>query len=161
MVNKLISIVIPALNEVDSIGKVLNEIPKGRLRSMGYDVEVIVVDGGSIDGTREVALSNGAKVIYEPRKGYGRAYKTGLALARGDIIITGDADGQYPFSIVPALIKIMEKEKLMFINTNRFYRHHPKAWRKINIIGNKLLTLAFNVIFRCHQGLSKWHVSYT
>jgi glycosyltransferase involved in cell wall biosynthesis len=76
---------------------------------MGYDVEVIVVDGESTDGTREVALDRGAKVIDEPRRGYGRAYKTGLALARGDIIVTGDADGQYPFSLIPALVKLMER----------------------------------------------------
>lgn len=140
---------IPALNEVEGIGRVLDEVPRERLRSMGYEVEVIVVDGGSTDGTREVALKKGAKVVDEPRRGYGRAYKTGLAVARGDIIVTGDADGQYPFSIIPALVKLMEREGLMFINTNRFYKYHPKAWRRIKITGNKLLTIAFNVIFRC------------
>jgi glycosyltransferase involved in cell wall biosynthesis len=149
LTGRLISIVIPALNEVEGIGKVLDEIPREKLHSMGYEVEVIIVDGGSTDGTREVALNRGAKVIDEPRRGYGRAYKTGLALARGDIIVTGDADGQYPFSLIPALVKLMEREGLMFINTNRFYKYHPKAWRKIKMVGNKLLTLAFNVIFGC------------
>jgi glycosyltransferase involved in cell wall biosynthesis len=149
VVNVLISIVIPALNEAESIGKVLDEIPKKELYKMGYDVEVIVVDGGSVDGTREIALSRGAKVIKELRRGYGRAYKTGLAMAKGNIIVTGDADGQYPFSQIPALIVLMCKGNLMFINTNRFYKYDPKAWRKIRIIGNKLLNIAFNVIFKC------------
>jgi glycosyltransferase involved in cell wall biosynthesis len=158
VVNKVVSIVIPALNEKAGIRKVLDEIPREKLRKMKYDVEIIVVDGGSSDGTREIALDRGAKVIVELRRGYGRAYKTGLAAAKGEIIITGDADGQYPFSLVPVLVKLMKDRELLFINTNRFYKYHPAAWRKIKLLGNKLLTLAFNVIFRssikdCQSGM--------
>jgi len=149
LVSKLLSIVIPALNEAEGLQKVLDEIPEDELHKMGYDIEVIVVDGGSVDGTRKIALERRAKLIYEPRRGYGRAYRTGLAMAKGDIIVTGDADGQYPFSLIPALVKLMEREELMFINTNRFYKYDPEAWRKVKIVGNKLLTLVFNIIFGC------------
>lgn len=81
------SIVIPALNEAESIGRVLAEIP-GSL-----ETEILVVDGGSTDGTVPIAEAAGARVIHEPRRGYGRACASGLAEARGEVIIFMDADG--------------------------------------------------------------------
>lgn len=145
--NKLVSIVIPALNEAKSIGYVIDSVPVNRLRGMGYEVEVIVVDGGSTDGTVEIAKEKGAKVFVERRRGYGRAYKTGFALAKGDIVVTGDADGQYPFQLLPYLIKVMEEYELEFITTNRFYKHHPKAWSKPKLFGNKVLSIVFMALF--------------
>lgn len=145
--SKLVSIVMPALNEAQSIGKVLESIPVDRLKEMGYDVEVIVVDGGSKDGTAEIARAKGAKVYVELRRGYGRAYKTGFALAKGDVIVTGDADGQYPFQLVPYLLRVMEKYDLEFITTNRFYKHHPEAWSPPKVLGNKVLSLTFMALF--------------
>ena len=88
---RLLSLVIPALNEEGGIGGVLDEVPRKELAEMGWDVEVLVVDGESKDRTREVARGKGARVIVEPRKGYGRAYKTGFESARGELIVTGDA----------------------------------------------------------------------
>jgi len=146
-VSKLISIVIPALNEAKSIGYVIDSIPIDKLKEMGYDVEVIVIDGGSTDSTVEIAKKRGAKVYVERRRGYGRAYKTGFIIAEGDIIVTGDADGQYPFQLVPYLIRVMEKYNLEFITTNRFYKHHPEAWSKPKLFGNKVLSLAFTLLF--------------
>ncbi len=67
------SVVIPMLNEEDSIGKVLNALPKVH--------QVIVVDNGSTDGSAEVARSGGATVIDEPQRGYGKACLTGIAFA--------------------------------------------------------------------------------
>jgi len=65
----------------------------------------MVVDGGSTDHTRETAKRNGAKVIVEPRKGYGRAYKTGFLYANGDIIVTLDGDYSYPAFLIQNLLK--------------------------------------------------------
>lgn len=145
--SKFISIVIPALNEAKSIGYVIDSIPVSRLREMGYDVEVIVIDGGSTDNTVEIAKKKGAKVYVERRRGYGRAYKTGFMLAKGDIIVTGDADGQYPFQLIPYLIRVMEKYDLEFMTTNRFYKYHPEAWSKPKLFGNKVLSLFFRILF--------------
>ena len=78
--NGLISIIIPALNEEYGIRKTISGIPLNELRdTLGYDVEILVIDGNSTDLTRNVALKNGAQVIIEDRPGYGRAYKTGFA----------------------------------------------------------------------------------
>ena len=68
-----VSVVIPTYNEAGSIARVLEEIPASLV------TEVLVVDAGSTDGTREIAAARGARVIVEPRRGYGRACLTGLA----------------------------------------------------------------------------------
>jgi len=70
-----VSVVIPTYDEASSIARVLDEIPAA------FVTEVLVVDAGSTDGTREIAAAHGARVIFEPRRGYGRACLTGLAAA--------------------------------------------------------------------------------
>lgn len=82
-----ISIVLPAYNEAESIAQVLAEIPMAGVR------EVLVVDGGSQDGTPAIAAAAGARVIHETRRGYGRACATGLHPARGELVVFLDADG--------------------------------------------------------------------
>ena len=80
---RLISIIIPTLNEQSGIEKTIKSIPKSVIRDkLGYEVEIIIVDGDSIDSTREIASKMGARVIIEKRKGYGRACKSGLLLLK-------------------------------------------------------------------------------
>jgi glycosyltransferase involved in cell wall biosynthesis len=82
-----ITVVIPALNEAPSIGRVLGDFPRSLLH------EVIVVDNGSTDATAEIARKAGARVVDEPRRGYGRACLAGIAAAdRPDIFVFVDAD---------------------------------------------------------------------
>ena len=142
-----ISVVIPALNEEKSIGRVIDSIPVDVLRRMGFDVEVLVVDGASEDRTREIAVRKGARVVVEPRRGYGRAYMTGFRYASGDIVVTGDADGTYPFEIVPRVVELMERYGLDFVTTNRFARFENGAWSPIHLVGNRLLTFVFASLF--------------
>ncbi|HYZ94896.1 MAG TPA: glycosyltransferase family 2 protein, partial [Nitrososphaeraceae archaeon] len=93
----MISVIIPALNEELGIRNTISSIPLKEIRdTFGYDVEILVIDGNSTDQTRDVARKAGAQVIVEKQRGYGRAYKTGFAAARGDIIVTLDADNTYP-----------------------------------------------------------------
>src|SRR4249919_2871302 len=93
---QLISIIIPALNEEDGIEKTIRSIPKKRLSELGYNLEIIIIDGNSTDLTRGIAGRMGTRVVLEKRKGYGRAFKTGFSEAKGEILITLDADGTYP-----------------------------------------------------------------
>jgi glycosyltransferase involved in cell wall biosynthesis len=92
------SIIIPALNEEESIGQVLAAIPTDVVG------EVVVVDGGSSDGTVAIAQAAGARVIHEPRRGYGRACATGVAAALGDIVLFLDADGADDPGRIPDLL---------------------------------------------------------
>ncbi|MBI3952290.1 MAG: glycosyltransferase family 2 protein [Acidobacteria bacterium] len=81
-----ISVIVPALNEEQSIGKIVAAIPE-------WVDEVIVVDNGSTDRTAEIALAHGARVVFEPRRGYGSACLAGLvALGNPDVVVFLDGD---------------------------------------------------------------------
>jgi len=98
-----VSIVMPCLNEEDSIA-ICVEKAKEWLERSGYRGEVLVVDNGSTDRSRELALAAGARVIAEPRRGYGRAYLAGIPQARGKYIVMGDCDDTYDFTNLEPLI---------------------------------------------------------
>jgi glycosyltransferase involved in cell wall biosynthesis len=135
------------MNEEEGIGPVIEEIPRKELEREGYEVEVIVVDGESVDRTRDIAAAKGARVVIEPRRGYGRAYKTGFERATGDIIVTGDADTTYPFSEMVEYVKLLEQEKLDFITTNRFGVLEEGAMSLKHRFGNWVLTTATRALF--------------
>ena len=144
---KKITVVIPALNEEQAIGSVIKEIPINELKKMGYEVEIMVIDNGSKDKTRYIANSHRAKVIVQPIKGYGNAYKAGFANATGDIIATGDADLTYPFGDLPKIIKKMEDENLDFITTDRLTNLQPGAMSRSHYYGNLLLQFITKTLF--------------
>ncbi len=137
---KKITVIIPALNEEKAIKRVLKSVPSKKLKKMGYKTEVMVIDNGSKDKTKLIAMSNGARVMVQPVIGYGNAYKAGFANADGDIIVTGDADLTYPFEDIPAFIALMESRKLDFINTDRLTTLNPEAMHWTHQLGNWVLT---------------------
>lgn len=96
-----VEVVIPALNEAAAIGGVVRAIPRSLVRG------VCVVDNGSTDGTAEVARAAGARVIVEPRRGYGTACLAGLRAlpADTDIVVFLDADGSDDPSLLPELAR--------------------------------------------------------
>ena len=145
---KKISIVIPALNEKDGIGNTIRAIPKEELQRMGYEVQVLAVDTGSTDGTSELARKAGAEVVFEPKSGYGSAYKAGFAHAKGEIIATGDADGTYPMQDIPELVRILEQSNLGFVTTNRFPLMAKGAMSLQHKVGNTILSLAVRLLFQ-------------
>lgn len=100
-----ISIVMPAYNEADNIGQVLDE-----LFALGLpDIEVIVVDDGSHDDTGEVARAKGARVIRHPyNRGCGAAMRTGIRAATGNVVVLMDSDGQHNPADIPRLLEKMD-----------------------------------------------------
>ena len=64
----------------------------------------MVADNGSWDGSVEIARRAGARVVHQPLRGYGNAYRKGFAEARGQIVVMGDSDDSYDFTQIPALI---------------------------------------------------------
>jgi dolichol-phosphate hexosyltransferase len=147
LADNLVSIVIPTLNEEDGIQKTLISIPKGRLYDLGYSLEIIVIDGDSIDSTRHIASQMGAKVIVEKRPGYGRAYKTGLNAATGDIIVTLDADATYPAEHIPDYIQLLKEGNLDFITVNRLSQIEDGAMSICHWVGNKILSIAMRLLY--------------
>jgi len=141
-----VSIVIPTINEADSIRSVLEELQRAFTNS-GMKYEIVIVDTDSDDGTPRIAEEMGAKVIKESRRGYGRAYKTGFAAAKGELIATLDADLTYPAECIPDLIHLLEKEELDFISTNRLAEMEKGSMSLMHFIGNKVLTLVCNILF--------------
>jgi glycosyltransferase involved in cell wall biosynthesis len=95
---ELVAVVIPVLNEAESIGFVVRELPRDVVG------EVIVVDGGSTDGTQEVAEAAGARVIVAGGRGYGRACAKGAAAAQCAIIVFLDGDGADRGDLVGQLV---------------------------------------------------------
>jgi len=140
-----ISVVIPTMNEEESIGQVMDEINEAL---SGRDYEVLIVDTESTDRTREIARSKGARVVEEPRRGYGRAYKTGFEEAEGDIIVTLDADCTYPASKIPSLVVMIEKEGYEFITTDRLSNISSDVMGWTHRFGNWVLKTTMNLLFR-------------
>lgn len=102
-----VSIVMPCLNEEAAVGGCVRKALHW-LSIYGYRGEVVVVDNGSTDRSAELAEASGARVIHESRRGYGRAYLTGFAHARGRYIVMGDADDTYDFESVRDLLGPLE-----------------------------------------------------
>lgn len=133
-----VSVVIPCLNEEKGIAEVLAGLPEC------LD-EVIVVDNDSTDATGAIAERLGAKVVFEKRKGYGRAYRTGFAVARGDTIATLDGDGQHPSAAIEPMIDCMIERRLDFVSGTRFPLTGTMCLR--NVLGNKIQTYAMRLLF--------------
>jgi glycosyltransferase involved in cell wall biosynthesis len=98
-----LSVVIPCLNEADTIGICVEKAVRA-IRDHDIRGEVIVADNGSTDDSREIAAERGARVVAVREKGYGSALMGGIAAARGMYIIMGDADDSYDFSEIPRFV---------------------------------------------------------
>jgi len=138
-----VTVVIPTINEEQGIGKTLDQVP----RPEDMDLEILVVDTDSTDKTKEVARSKGATVINESRRGYGRAYKSGFEQAKGEIIVTLDADCTYPAETVPDLVRTLFKDNLDFITTNRFAKMKKGAMSTKHRFGNWVLNVTTRLLF--------------
>jgi len=107
-----ISVIIPAYNEEKYIGNTLESI--NNLDKTGLDVDILVVNGGSTDKTREIALSYGAKVLDVLHKGIGFARQQGLKKANGEIVAFTDADTTVPKNWLQKHVKALKEENVVF-----------------------------------------------
>ncbi|MBG7609690.1 MAG: glycosyltransferase family 2 protein [Anaerolineae bacterium] len=125
------SIIIPAYEEEESIGYVLDRIPNND------HYEILVVDGGSQDNTVQIAEARGAQVILEEKRGYGRACATGVENTRGEIVVFLDADGADDPSLIPKLVApLIEGEADMALGSRLAGKIHPGAMSMHQYAGN-------------------------
>ncbi len=147
MKGKTVCVILPALNEEETIGKVIEEIPRDVLEQKGYRVNVLVVDGNSTDLTREVAHDVGAEVIIEARPGKGRAMKTAFRHVRADFVVMLDADYTYPATHIPDLLSVLQQGYDVVIGSRLMGKRAKGSISHLNIIGNRLLTLMASILY--------------
>jgi glycosyltransferase involved in cell wall biosynthesis len=149
-----VSVVIPCLNEAESIQSCV-ALAVRTMELQAIPGEVIVADNGSDDGSAELAERAGARVVREPRRGYGSAYLAGFAAARGAYIVMADADLTYDFGEIPRFLAELEDGADMVVG-DRMRNIHPGAmpWHH-RYIGNPLLSGLLNLLF--HTGVSDAH----
>ncbi len=142
-----ISVIVPCLNEEAAVGNVIDQALEGIQRS-GLPGEVVVVDNGSVDSSAEVAAGHGARVVSEPRRGYGSAYLAGLAATDGDFIVMGDADETYPMRELAPFVDRLEQGDDLVIGSRFKGTIHGDAMPFLNrFVGNPILTGMLNVLF--------------
>jgi len=135
-----VSLIIPTMNEAAGIAYTLRTVPP-------VVDEVVVVDALSTDGTADIARANGARVIAEVRKGYGRAFKTGFNAAKGDLLVSADGDGTYPLGVIPELLDFVTARDMQFVSCARFPLEDSTAMRVRNKLGNRIMSLAASILW--------------
>src|SRR3954468_23847702 len=150
----IVSVVIPCLNEEENIERCVRSA-RSSLEAAGIPGEVIVADNASEDRSAELARGAGARVIHEPRRGYGSAYLAGFAAARGRYIVMGDADLTYDFNEIPRFVQHLD-DGAELVMGDRMDQIHPGAMPWLHrYVGNPVLTGILNVFFR--TGVSDAH----
>ena len=141
-----VSVVIPCLNEAASIEACVRAADAA-LADGHYRGEVVVVDNGSTDGSGDLAAAAGARVVREPRRGYGNAYLKGLAAARGEYIVMLDADLTYDAAELPRFIQALDDGGDLVLG-DRMDQIQPGAMPWLHRhVGNPVLTGLLNRFF--------------
>lgn len=150
MINNIeLSIVMPCLNESETIGRCIDKA-KQWLMDIGVKGEIIIGDNGSTDGSQEIAMRRGVRVVPIPQRGYGAALYGATLVAQGRYVIMGDSDDSYDFShLSPFLDKLRQGYDLVM--GNRFMggiQSGAMPWKN-RYIGNPLLTGIGRILFNC------------
>ena len=146
LTDPLVSVVMPAYNEEDTIEEILRRVLAVPLR-----LELIVVDDASTDRTREILTrlqeELGFRLVRQPRnQGKGAALRAGFAQATGDIVVVQDADLEYSPEEYPSLIELICQGRADVVYGSRFLGRH-RVFLFTHYLGNRLLTLVTNVLY--------------
>ena len=139
-----VSVVIPTHNEAESIGRVLADLPADIVS------EVLVVDSNSTDGTAEIAATMGARVLYESRRGYGRACLTGISNVQNpDIVVFLDGDySDRPAQLPLLLAPIIEGRADITLGSRVVAQQNHAALRWHQRFGNRLAAILIRFLYR-------------
>lgn len=138
------TLLIPTLNEIDGMRVIMPRIKREWID------QIVVVDGGSTDGTAEYALENGYFTIKQQKKGLMNAYREAMLHITGDIVITFTPDGNSLPELIPALIEKMHQGYDMVIVSRYLDGAHSYDDDRVTAFGNRLFTGIINLFFGAH-----------
>ena len=142
-----LSVVIPVYNEVNNINEIIKRVQAQKLAN-----EIIIVDDGSSDGTRDILKDLDGKkkvrvILHERNQGKGAAVVTGLKAARGDILLIQDADLEYDPRDYPHILRPIEEGLADVVYGSRFLGGARRATMFWHMIANRMLTTMTNILY--------------
>ena len=142
-----ISVIIPVYNEVKNINEIIKRVQTTKLAN-----EIVIVDDGSKDGTRDILQTlNGKKkvrvILHEKNQGKGAAVVTGMKAAKGEILLIQDADLEYDPRDYPLLLKPIQEGLADVVYGSRFLGGPHRVTMFWHQVANKLLTLMTNILY--------------
>ena len=142
-----LSVVIPCYNEETTIEEIVRQVQK-----TGRAHEIVIVDDGSTDGTREILArldgNDGVRVfLHEKNQGKGAAVRTGLQHATGDVMLVQDADLEYDPRDYDAMLRPIEEGRAKAVYGSRFLGGPRRTMFFWHMLGNRFLTLVTNILF--------------
>src|SRR2546430_1510014 len=138
---KKITVLIPCYNEAEAIESVIKKFPKDRLARYGFELDVLVIDNNSTDGTAEVARAAGARVIHEPRRGKGNAVRAGFYSigADTDYVVMIDGDDTYKPEEIYRLVEPIDSGFAQVIIGSRMLGQiNDGSMTRLNHFGNRV-----------------------
>ncbi|MFC7114833.1 S-layer glycoprotein N-glycosyltransferase AglJ [Natronoarchaeum sp. GCM10025703] len=141
-----VCVLIPTLDEAETIGDVIDGF-----RAEGYE-NVLVIDGGSADETREIARDHGARVVEQRGEGKGQAVIEALEEIDAEYVLLVDGDATYRPEDADAMLEPLREGRAEHVIGNRFADMHPGAMTRLNRLGNRLINRTFAVVH--HRNLT-------
>lgn len=136
-----VCILIPTLNEAATIGQLIKDF-----RKEGFS-NILVIDGNSRDGTGQIVEAEGAKVVMQTGKGKGQAMIQAFGLINSPYIVMVDGDGTYLASEARSILKPVLEGRADHVIGNRLEKYSPGAFTKLNLVGNRLINMFFDVAY--------------
>ncbi len=147
-----VSIVMPCLNEAETLGQCIEKAITF-LKNNAIDGEVIVADNGSTDGSQSIAISHGVRMVHVDEKGYGNAVQEGVRAAQGRFVIMGDADASYDFLDLMGFVQKL-RQGFDLVMGNRFAGEIKRGAMPFlhRYLGNPVLSFIGRLFFRTSVG---------
>ena len=145
-----VSVVIPVFNEEVTVGNIVTRTKK-TLEQLGVSYEILVVDDGSDDRSADIAQELKAHVLKKAHQGKGFALRSGFRQAKGELVVTLDADGSHQPEEIPLVLRYIRENKADFVIGSRFFNSEANKTKipKINRTGNRM----FNSLIRYLTGV--------